>query len=69
MSELSEVALREYFHVVGLKGYHPNNLWTRRPDGLYDHIGSVYAFDDANVRRCVGVKRSGSCECPPAVAD
>jgi hypothetical protein len=69
MSESSVIAPREYFHVVGLKGYHPNNLWTRRPNGLYDLSGSAYAFDDVNVRRCLGVKRSGTCECPPAVAE
>lgn len=41
-----------HFHVIGVKGFHPNNTWERRPDGLYVHTGSVYAFTDAQIQAC-----------------
>lgn len=41
-----------HFHVVGVKGFHPNNVWERREDGLYDHTGSAYAFTDEEVLAC-----------------
>lgn len=44
-----------HFHVVGVKGFHPNNVWERREDGLYDHTGSVYAFTDDEMQACGAV--------------
>lgn len=49
-----------HFHVVGVKGYHPLNVWERRPDGLYDHSGSAYAFTDDEVQACGAVHGIGA---------
>ncbi len=38
-------------HVIK-DGYHPHNTWERRPDGLYELAGSVYAFTDDQVKVC-----------------
>jgi hypothetical protein len=43
--------MTKLYHVLA-EGVHPHNLWTRRPDGLFDLSGSVYAFPDAEVRLC-----------------
>jgi hypothetical protein len=50
------------YHVI-TNGVHPNNRWTRRPDGLYDLSGSAYAFDDEKVRECTARSWSESCGC------
>lgn len=66
---MAQRAARQYFHVVGLPHVHPNNMWTRREDGLYEMAGSAYAFDDAQVRVCTTRDRWGSCACPVREGD
>lgn len=52
----------KYFHVI-TKGVHPNNLWTRRPDGLYELAGSAYAFPEERVVECTAQGRRHDCAC------
>jgi hypothetical protein len=59
----------EYWHVIGLPHVHPNNLWTRRADGLFELAGAAYAFDDSQVRKCTGRDRWGGCACHSLVTD
>lgn len=51
------------FHVVGLEGFHPHNIWEMRPDGLFELSGSVYAFRDEDVRECTSNNWGESCTC------
>ncbi len=41
-----------HFHVVNAQRFHPNNVWELRPDGLFEHTGSPYAFKAEDVRAC-----------------
>lgn len=52
----------QILHVIA-DGVHPRNQWTRRPDGLLDHNGSAYAFDDAQLRTCTAQSWSEACAC------
>lgn len=41
-----------HYHVINHPRFHPNNLWERRPDGLYVLAGSVYALPEGNIKPC-----------------
>ena len=42
----------DHFHVVGVKGFHPNNVWHHHSGDLYTLGGSAYAFESVNIRPC-----------------
>jgi hypothetical protein len=54
--------MQHHFHVVGVKGYAPGNLWTRREDGLYDLSGSAYAHNESDIVNCETYSQ-GTCRC------
>lgn len=47
-------ATADHFHVVGTKGFHPNNAWHHHRDNLYTLGGSAYSFTAEQLHTCYG---------------